>query len=143
MASELDKRVRKDGLVSVVQNPGNIATKGWDPVSWSGKLLIAPFLYDTKHGAYTELWAGLSEEVTTLDGGKFGVPWGGRWHPNPKKDILESLKSKEEGGTGLAADFWDWCEKQTKPYALQDRLSAWTSIWGDDDRVACLELFWR
>ncbi|PVH97254.1 NAD(P)-binding protein [Periconia macrospinosa] len=118
LASELDKRARKDGLVSVVQNPGNIATKAWDPVSWFGKLLISPFLYDAKHGAYTELWTGLSEDVTTHDGGKFGVPWGGRWHPNPRKDILESLKPKEEGGTGLAAEFWDWCEKQTAPYAL-------------------------
>jgi NAD(P)-dependent dehydrogenase (short-subunit alcohol dehydrogenase family) len=117
LASELDKRTRKDGLVSVVQNPGNIATKAWDPVSRLGKFLIWPFLYDAKHGAYTELWAGLSEDVTTQDGGKCGVPWGGRWHPNPRKDIIESLKSKEHGGTGVAAEFWDWCEQQTKPFA--------------------------
>lgn len=117
LASELDKRVRKDGLVSFVQNPGNIATKAWDPVSGFAKFLMSPFLYSAKHGAYTELWAGISEEVTTRDGGKSGVPWGGRWHPSPRKDILESLKSKEEGGTGLAAEFWDWCEKQTIPYA--------------------------
>jgi NAD(P)-dependent dehydrogenase (short-subunit alcohol dehydrogenase family) len=118
LASELDKRTRKDGLVSVVQNPGNLATKAWDPVSGFAKFLMSPFLYDAKYGAYTELWAGLSEDVTTQDGGKLGVPWGGRWHPNPRKDILESLKSKEEGGTGGAADFWEWCEKQTKPFAL-------------------------
>lgn len=117
LASELDKRTRKDGLVSVVQNPGNIATKAWDPVSTFAKLMISPFLYSAKYGAYTELWAGLSEDVTTQDGGKCGVPWGGRWHPSPRTDVLESLKSKELGGTGLSADFWDWCEEQTKPYA--------------------------
>lgn len=117
LASELDKRARKNGLVSVVQNPGNVATKGWDPTSAFAKLLISPFLYSAKHGAYTELWAGLSEDVTTQDGGKCAVPWGGRWHPNPRPDILESMKSKDEGGTGLAAEFWDWCEQQTKPFA--------------------------
>lgn len=117
LASELDKRTRKDGLVCVVQNPGNLKTKAWDSVSPFAKFLMSPFLYDAKMGAYTELWAGLSENVTTQDGGKFGVPWGGRWHPNPRNDILQSLKSKDEGGTGGAAEFWDWCEKQTKPFA--------------------------
>lgn len=116
LASELDKRTRKHGLVSVVQSPGNVATKAWDPVSGFAKLLITPFLYDPKYGAYTELWAGLSEDVTTQDGGKYAVPWGGRWHPSPRKDIVESLKSKAEGGTGGAAEFWDWCEKQTRPF---------------------------
>jgi NAD(P)-dependent dehydrogenase (short-subunit alcohol dehydrogenase family) len=117
LTSELDKRTRSDGLVCVVQNPGNLATKGWDPVSALGKLMIAPFLYDAKMGAYTELWAGLCEEVTTQNGGKYVVPWG-RWHPNPRKDILESLQSEEEGGTGLAAAFWLWCEDQIAPFAL-------------------------
>lgn len=44
LASELDKGPQKDGLVSVVQNPGNIATEVGDPVSWLAKVLIAPFL---------------------------------------------------------------------------------------------------
>lgn len=48
-------------------------------------------------------------------GGRFIIPWG-RWHPAPRKDCLESLKSKEEGGTGLAAAFWDWCDDQSKDY---------------------------
>ncbi|KAF2121599.1 hypothetical protein BDV96DRAFT_668326 [Lophiotrema nucula] len=93
------------------------SSSAWDPVSLLGKLLMSSFIYDARMGAYTELWAGLSEEVTTQDGGKFGVPWGGRWHPNPRNDILASLKAKEEGGTGVAAEFWDWCEEQTKPFA--------------------------
>ncbi|KAF2870235.1 hypothetical protein BDV95DRAFT_575341 [Massariosphaeria phaeospora] len=115
LASELDKRTRGDGLVCVVQNPGNLNTKAWDPVSPLAKMLIAPFLYEARMGAYTELWAGLSEEVTTQHGGRFAVPWE-RWHPDPRKDVLESLKTREEGGTGGAAEFWDWCEEQTKAY---------------------------
>ncbi|KAL9619577.1 MAG: hypothetical protein Q9160_005853 [Pyrenula sp. 1 TL-2023] len=117
LASEVDKRVRTDGIVSIVQNPGNVSTKGWDPVSAFAKLLIAPFLYDAKMGPYTELWAGLSEEVTTHDGGKYAVPWGGRWHPGPKEDVLQALKTVEEGSTGGAEKFWDWCETETLPYA--------------------------
>ncbi|KAL9110009.1 MAG: hypothetical protein Q9227_005348 [Pyrenula ochraceoflavens] len=118
LASELDRRhARQGGIVSVAQNPGNIRTKAWDPVSGFAKFLMAPFLYGPKMGAYTELWAGVSEEVTIVDGGKFGVPWGGRWHPAPRRDVVESLKGKEEGGTGVAPEFWDWCEEQTRPFA--------------------------
>lgn len=77
---------------------------------------MTPFMHEPKMGAYTELWAGLSQDVKCGDGGKCAIPWG-RWHTNPRKDILESLKTKEEGGTGLAAEFWGWCEEQIKEYA--------------------------
>ena len=117
LASELDRRTRKGGLVCLVQHPGNVRTKAWETVPLLAQYIMSPFLYDAKMGAYTELWAGLSETVTTQDGGRFGVPWGGTWHPSPRKDILESLKSRNDGGTGLAADFWDWCENQTTSYA--------------------------
>ena len=66
-------------------------------------------------GAYTELWAGLSPDVKARDGGRNITPWG-RWHPDPRKDILESLKIEAEGGTGLAAKFWDYFEEQTKEF---------------------------
>jgi hypothetical protein len=79
-------------------------------------VLLKPIMREPKMGAYTGLWAGLSQDVKCEDGGKNAMPWG-RWHPDPRKDILESLKTKEEGGTGLAAGFWEWCEEQTKEYA--------------------------
>ncbi|KAK9368737.1 hypothetical protein V1509DRAFT_59128 [Lipomyces kononenkoae] len=116
LASELDKRTRSDGLVCVAQNPGNLTTKSWNGVPWLIRMLTKPIMHEPKLGAYTELWAGLSPEVTCEDGGRTAIPWG-RWHPSPRKDILESLKTKQEGGTGLAAEFWDWCEEQTKGYA--------------------------
>lgn len=64
------------------------------------------------------MWAGVSEAVTTVDGEKLGVPLGGRWHPSPRGDLLESLKAKEKGGTGKAAEFWEWCEEQTRGFAV-------------------------
>jgi NAD(P)-dependent dehydrogenase (short-subunit alcohol dehydrogenase family) len=116
LASEFDKRTRKDGLICVAQSPGTLKTPGWDPVKGAGRMLMSLVWHEPIMGAYTSLWAGLSLDVTCEDGGKFGIPWG-RWSTAPRKDILESLKTKEEGGTGLAAEFWDWCDEQTKEYA--------------------------
>ena len=117
LASEFDKRTRGAGVVCVAQSPGTLKTKGWDGASLATKILMRPFMHEAKMGAYTELWAGLSQDVKLEDGGRFAVPWG-KWHSSPRKDILESLKAKEEGGTGLAAEFWDWCEEQTKDYSV-------------------------
>ncbi|KAL6712906.1 hypothetical protein ACLMJK_009461 [Lecanora helva] len=116
LASELDKRVRNDGVVSITQNPGNLWTKSWDPVPSWVKFFLSLFLYEPKMGAYTMLWAGLAPQITRRDGGRYVIPWG-RWHPGPKPDLLDSLKAKEEGGTGRAAEFWKWCDEQTKQYA--------------------------
>jgi NAD(P)-dependent dehydrogenase (short-subunit alcohol dehydrogenase family) len=116
LASEFDKRLRTDGIVCVAQSPGTLKTKGWNGVAWSARALMSIFMHPPKFGAYTTLWAGLSPEVRIEDGGRFGIPWG-RWHPNPKKEVLASMKTKEEGGTGLAVDFWVWCEQQTSEYA--------------------------
>ena len=55
-----------------------------------------------KRDVVFELWAGLSQDVTCEDGGRLAIPWG-RWHPAPKNAIFRSLKTGEEGGTGLAA----------------------------------------
>ncbi|KAI4158318.1 MAG: hypothetical protein LQ342_007554 [Letrouitia transgressa] len=116
LAAELDKRVRKAGVVSITQNPGNLITKAWDPVAGWIKFLLWPFLFEPKMGAYTELWAGLAPEITTADGGRYGIPWG-RWHLGPKAEFLDSFKAPAEGGPSLAEKFWDWCDEQTRQYA--------------------------
>lgn len=117
LASELDKRAcRKVGAVSVAVNPGMIRTKGWDRAPFMMRAMMTPFMHGPKMGAFAELWAGLSPEVGADDGGRFAIPWG-RWHSDPRADCLESLKDVSQGGTGLAAKFWDWCEEQTQPYA--------------------------
>jgi retinol dehydrogenase-12 len=33
-----------------------------------------------------------------------------------RKDLLEASRGVTEGGTGLAEEFWEWNEKQVKPY---------------------------
>ena len=115
LASEFHKRNVKDSIMSVANSPGTLKTKGWDKASKPLMMLMSLFMYEPIMGAYTQLWCGLSEDVTLADGGKFAIPWG-RWNTSPRKDILQSLKSKQEGGTGLAADFYEWCDEQTKEY---------------------------
>jgi NAD(P)-dependent dehydrogenase (short-subunit alcohol dehydrogenase family) len=113
LASEFDRRARKDGVIFLAQNPGNLKSKIWDSTSWLMRKMVSVVLHDPKYGAYSYLWAGLSPDVKLNDGGRYGIPWG-KWHPAPRKDILQSLKPKEEGGTGVAAQFWEWCDKQTE-----------------------------
>lgn len=38
--------------------------------------------------------------------------------------MLPELKIKEEGGTGAAKEFWEWCEAQFRPQGNEpNRLS--------------------
>ena len=116
LASEFAKRHGPDGIVSVTQNPGQLRTNIWDGAPKVARKVMSFVLHPALYGAYTTLWCGLSPEVTVADGGRYATPWG-RWHPAPRKDILASLKSEKEGGTGEAARFWDWCEKVTSEFA--------------------------
>ena len=116
LSSEFDKRYRKDGILFVTQTPGTLKNQNWDTLPWTLKALMTPFVHEPRFGAYTELWCGLSEDVKIEDGGKCAIPWG-KWHTSPRKDLLEGLKTRQEGGTGLAADFWDWCDENTKEFA--------------------------
>lgn len=70
--------------------------------------------YDPKYGGYTELWAGLSPDLTTEHNGRYIAPWGriGRNRP----DVEASLKGTAEGGTGKVEQFWQYCERETEQY---------------------------
>jgi NAD(P)-dependent dehydrogenase (short-subunit alcohol dehydrogenase family) len=84
LASEFDKRIRKDEVVCVAQSPGTLKTIGWDAVPWLERTLISLVWREPKMEAYTGVWASLSPDVKIEDGGRFGIPFG-RWHPSPKK----------------------------------------------------------
>ena len=114
LASELTRRVGPDGILSVTQNPGNLKTNLLRHARWM-RLASSPLLYEAKFGAYTELWAGLSPELTMEENGSYVLPWG-RVHPSPRRDLLDALKSVEENGTGQAGEFRQWCEKETFKY---------------------------
>ena len=115
LASELARETASHGILSVTQNPGNLKTNLLRHASW---LLVAasyPLLYEAQMGAYTELWAGLSPQLTMEHNGQYVIPWG-RVHSSPRKDLVEALKSKDDGGTGRAAEFREWCAEMTAEF---------------------------
>ncbi|KAF4341839.1 light induced alcohol dehydrogenase Bli-4 [Fusarium beomiforme] len=110
LASVLADQVGCEGVLSVCINPGNLHSNLLRHLPSIIGYVVSPLLYHAKFGAYTNLWAGLSPNLQIEDGGRFILPWG-RFHPSPRADLLENLKSKEQGGTGTAAEFAEYCDK--------------------------------
>lgn len=97
------------GISSVVQNPGNLNTEAYRYVPGMLRKFLQTFLlYETKYGAYTMAYAGLSEEVVS---GDYVWPWG-RKGRSPRTDIHEAI------GKGASEKFWAWCEERAKPYLI-------------------------
>ena len=113
-ASEFGRRHASAGLVSVSLNPGNLKTELQRHTSGWQIRLFGWMLYEPIYGAYTELWAGLSPQVTVELNGAFIGPWG---YVKPiRKDLEVAQKSKAKGGSGVAEEFWEWSEQQVKAY---------------------------
>ncbi|KAI1370595.1 NAD(P)-binding protein [Hypoxylon crocopeplum] len=107
LAAEGARRWGADGIISVCQNPGNLYTNFHDNEPWLLMLFLKTFiLYETRYGAYTMLFAGLSPLVRESDNGAYIWPWG-RIRPIARADVLR--EGIEEGGKAKA--FWEWCEK--------------------------------
>jgi hypothetical protein len=98
------------GILSIMQNPGNLKSNLIRHFPAILPWLVAQLLYPARYGAYTELWAAFSNELALEDGGKYVLPWG-RLHPSPREDLLAAMKAKEEGGSGIAAEFLKYCNK--------------------------------
>ncbi|MCJ1456680.1 hypothetical protein MMC28_007043 [Mycoblastus sanguinarius] len=119
LASEYHARLKDTGIVSLTQNPGSLRTNVWRTTPG---LYYYPYYFllsKSIGGAYTNLWAGLSEDITLKDGGRYVVPFG-RWHSFPREDVLLALKGENDGGTGEAMEFWSWCEEQVEPYVPKE-----------------------
>ncbi|KAF2840122.1 NAD(P)-binding protein [Patellaria atrata CBS 101060] len=113
-ATEVARRFGKQGLVSVAFNPGNLRTELQRYSGWSESLTLDWLLYPAVLGAYTELYAGWSEDITSSNNGAYVVPWGRLY--DPKFGVIKSTRTKEQGGTGIAKQFWDWSENFTKHF---------------------------
>lgn len=115
LAAEFARRYGKDGIISLSWNPGNLRSelqRHMSPIL--AKVLGWTLLYPTYFGAYTELYAACSPEITESHNGAFVAPWGRVI--DTRKDFALASKSEAEGGTGNASKFWDWCEKEAAPY---------------------------
>ncbi|OTB04509.1 hypothetical protein M426DRAFT_320626 [Hypoxylon sp. CI-4A] len=117
LGREFGRRHASDGILSVVMNPGNL-----DAGSFKGTPRFAMFimrmlwLKEPVFGAYTELFAGLSPEITKDTVGGYIYPWG-RLIPDSsivRQDVLKAAQSEEQGGLGYGKKLWEWCEAKWK-----------------------------
>ncbi|KAK8195905.1 short-chain alcohol dehydrogenase [Zalaria obscura] len=97
------------GIVTNAWNPGNLRSELQRYGGWVEKIAGKCLLYETRFGAYTELWAGWSEEAGKAErNGAYIWPWGrfGGVRGDVERAVVE----------GGAARFWEWSEEQVKPY---------------------------
>lgn len=106
LAREYQARYGKDGIISNAWNPGNLETELQRHTPWWQRIMLKGLLYPMIFGGYTELFAGWSEEAGQKDkGGAYVGPWGR--FVMLRKDVDQSPHVKA---------FWEWCEKETRPY---------------------------
>ncbi|KAI1771522.1 NAD(P)-binding protein [Hypoxylon cercidicola] len=117
LSCELARRVGPSrGIVSVAQNPGGAATNLFRDNLWM-KYLAYPLLNSARKTAYTELYAGLSSDITMEKNGCYVHPFGRIAHETDiNKDRLEATRTEEDGGSGKAKQFWEFCEEKTRDY---------------------------
>ncbi|KAK7917592.1 hypothetical protein PG985_011200 [Apiospora marii] len=105
-----------DGILSVSLNPGNLDSELWRTQTFLvRKFLQWVLLHPPVFGAYTELYAGLSPELSLEEhSGGWVVPWGRPMRI--RKDLQAAARTKEEGGSGVGRGFWEWSERQVERY---------------------------
>ncbi|PNP46392.1 hypothetical protein TGAMA5MH_02428 [Trichoderma gamsii] len=114
--SEYAKRHKDKGIISISVNPGNLRSelqRHHDRGLLSkinGKILLFPPI----NGAYSELFCGLSPEVTAQKSGSYAIPWGRL--AKIREDIDNGSRSVQEGGTGMAEKWYDWCLERVEPF---------------------------
>lgn len=74
-ATEFAARHAADGIISIPLNPGNIDSDFWRTMgSLVTCMLQKTLLHPPRYGAYTNVFAGFSPEVTLEKSGQFGKP---------------------------------------------------------------------
>ncbi|KAI1377493.1 NAD(P)-binding protein [Hypoxylon crocopeplum] len=114
--TEYARRHNADGIISVPLNPGLVDSDLWRTQGRISHALFRTFLlHPPVLGAYTELFGGLSPEITLEKSGQWVIPWG-RFQ-SLRKDLVAGTRSASEpGGTGIAERFWDWSEEQIRSF---------------------------
>ncbi|KAK3386438.1 hypothetical protein B0H63DRAFT_393386 [Podospora didyma] len=114
LAHEYARRVGRQSVVSVSVHPGLMKTDLQRHMPAAMGLAMNLLFKGPKFGAYSELFAAVSPEVTLDKNGGFIIPWG-RFGPVPC-DIASGMKTEHDGGTGLSERFWAWCEQETAKF---------------------------
>ncbi|KAK8074594.1 estradiol 17 beta-dehydrogenase [Apiospora hydei] len=103
-----------EGVLGVPVNPGNLRSGLFARQGLLLRLQVALLHYPAVQGAYTELFAAFSPEVTPGTAG-YVVPFG-RLRPICE-ELRRAARPEEEGGADLARRFWEWSEEQVAPFA--------------------------
>lgn len=104
-----------DGVLHDSFNPGNLASDLQRHAAEAyGKIamrILDVLLYPAIFGAYTELYSGLSDELSIeKDQGIFVVPWG-------RKGVVRTDVAAECKSGGKSEKLFEWCERETVKYA--------------------------
>ncbi|KUI56509.1 hypothetical protein VP1G_03814 [Cytospora mali] len=113
LAHEWGERLGIDGIVSVSLHPGLMKTELQRDVKVM-QTVMGVLFKPAKFGAYTELFAGFSPDVTVEKNGSFLLPWG-RFGSIPDH-IAKSMREESQGGTGLSKRFWAYCEDEISSF---------------------------
>lgn len=111
---ELSKRYKAEGIIGLGVNPGNLKSGLFRHQGAVFRALTDPVNYPIVNGAYTELWAGLSPEVTLEKAGSLVNPFGR--FGQIRRDWEQATKSEAEGGNGTTEKFWQWSEEQVSKF---------------------------
>ncbi|KAL4747485.1 hypothetical protein BDW72DRAFT_209617 [Aspergillus terricola var. indicus] len=114
LSAEFARRHGPRGIISVALNPGAANTNLLKNARLM-KILSYPLLHRADLAAHTELYAGFSPAISLQNNGCYVVPFG-RIHDQVADKLLRAMKVAEDGGTGRAKEFWEFCEARTKDY---------------------------
>jgi NAD(P)-dependent dehydrogenase (short-subunit alcohol dehydrogenase family) len=114
LSAEFARRYGDRRIVSVALNPGAANSNLLRNAKWM-RFFSYPLLHNPVQAAYTELYAGLSGDISLVNNGCYVIPWG-RIHQGVAANLLNAIKVIEDGGTGRAKKFWEFCEERVKDY---------------------------
>ncbi|KFA67610.1 hypothetical protein S40285_09653 [Stachybotrys chlorohalonatus IBT 40285] len=104
LAIKIQELYRHEGIVSVSFNPGNLQTELQRHSTGILMKLSENMLYPAIYGAYTELYSGWSENISTDQDITYIMPWGRDGTNLLRSDIQKAIQA------GLAGRIWD-CAK--------------------------------
>ncbi|KAJ9360160.1 hypothetical protein C8Q69DRAFT_466861 [Paecilomyces variotii] len=104
-ACEFARQVKKEGIISVSLNPGNLITDLQRTMPKWQLIFVKLIAHDSKFGAYTELFAGLHPEITEEKTGSWIAPFGRL--STARGDLLDPALGKR---------YWEWTNEQVQTY---------------------------
>ncbi|KAL2829203.1 hypothetical protein BDW59DRAFT_159197 [Aspergillus cavernicola] len=116
LSTEFGRRYGPErGIISVAMNPGAANTNLLRYLRWTKIVRSYLLLHNPRMAALTELYSGLSPDINLENNGCYVIPWG-RIHTTVAPHLMNAMRRNEEGGTGKAKQFWEFCEDKTKDY---------------------------